>query len=98
MTGQPDHACSQHSGFSSHHDDTAALGNKVRRQTTATRRNKPPSNASQGSREWLGKAAGTRVHSAPRSVFYLLKPNGTIELTYLRKHKYIAFLSLDHLP
>lgn len=68
MTGQPDHACSQHSGLSSHHDDTAALGNKVRRQTTATRQNKPPSNASQGSEEWLRVAGGSRVHCSQISL------------------------------
>lgn len=51
MTGRPDHACSRHSSFSSHHDDTGALGNRVPRKTTATRQNKPPSNASKGSGE-----------------------------------------------
>lgn len=69
-----------------HHDDTGALGNRVRRQTTATRQNKAPSNASEGSGERLG-AGGTRVHSAPRSASHLLEPQHTIQLTEFREHK-----------
>lgn len=104
MTGQPDHACSQHSGLSSHHDDTAALGNKVRRQTTATRQNKPPSNASQGSEEWLRVAGGSRVHCSQISLVPV-RTHGTklcvslLSLSYLRptvkttKHQHYTNLS-----
>lgn len=50
VTGQPDHACRQHSGLSSHHDDTAALGNIIRRQTTAIRQKKTSERRLRGQR------------------------------------------------
>lgn len=69
VTDRPDHACSQHSGFSSHHDDTAALGNRVRRHTTATRQKKKlpvtPQRAARNSSEQLGGGGRSRVHLIP---------------------------------
>lgn len=84
VTGQPDHACSQHSGFSPHRDDTAALGNRVRRQITATRQKRNLQATPQRAAGNSSEKPEVQVHIDTRSVSHLLE---TLHAVQIRKHK-----------